>query len=205
MCYLIQIYLSRNEEFPLEISKSQYYRRYHIILAKNLYNLIHDKLGTNYSDNTMLIWNAPSDYLKDGKILNPTIFQNLMYGEDIMLSSIEKVCKYFDLDVINALSEGVDRDTVSPETVYTERLSKNLISYIDSLPDIVGVSGSSIDELVEKAFIALTRIPPSPEDPKLQKSLLKKALEGKDLKLSSITRICDYFDIELEMLLKPVS
>lgn len=188
----------------MEISKSQYYRRYHIIIAKNLYNLIYDKLGTNYSDSTMFICNAPNYYLKDGETLNPTIFQNLMYGEDIMLSSIQKVCDYFDQDVIAALVSKPDYSSRS-ETSYSERLSKNLLNHIDTLPEFTTGSNTSLDDVTEKAILAITKIPPSPEDPKLQKSLLKKALEGKDLKLSSITRICDYFDIELEMLLKKVA
>ena len=189
----------------IEIAQSQYHRRYHIILADNLFNLINEKLGSHYADRTMFISEAPSNYLKDGVTLNQSIFQNLMYGEDIMLSSIEKVCDYFDIDIIDALPVDSPYSLYSNEYTYSARLSKNLFKYIDTFPGFMGNSSSSIDDVVERVFLALTRIPPSPEDPKLQKSLLKKALEGKDLKLSSITRICDYFDIELEMLLKPVA
>lgn len=187
----------------MEIIKSQYYRRYHIILAENLFNQISEKLGRDYLDKNMFICNAPSDYLKDGNTLNPSIFQNLMYGEDIMLSSIEKVCDYFDIDVIDALVVKSVPGLIYSDTPYSVRLSSNLLNYIDILTNYMGISSASLDDISEKAILVLTRLPPSPSDPKLQKSLLRKALEGKDLKLSSLTRICDYFNIELEMLLKP--
>ncbi|MBE1286208.1 MAG: hypothetical protein GJ671_00605 [Alteromonadaceae bacterium] len=187
----------------MEIKQNQYYRRYHIILAENMFNLINEKLGRDYADSTMFINKAPSDYMKDGETLNQSIFQNLMYGEDIMLSSIERVCDYFDIDIIDALIANSPYSPDSSKDAYSARLSKNLFKYIDTLPNFMATSSTSVDDVSEKAILAMTKLPPSPSDPKLQKSLLKKALEGKDLKLSSITRICDYFDIELEMLLKP--
>ena len=187
----------------MEISKSQYYRRYHIILAENLFNVIHKKLGRDYADSTIFIWEAPNDYMKVGEVLNPSIFQNLMYGEDVMLSSIQRVCDYFDIDVMDGLVANSDTNSIDTGTSYSERLSKNLLSHIESLPYEIDHPNLTLDEVSQKAILALTNLPPLPSDPKLQKSLLKKALEGKDLKLSSITRICDYFDINLETLLKP--
>ena len=175
----------------MEISKSQYYRRYHIILAENIYSLVFDK-----AENEQL------DY-KIGETLNPTIYRNLVSGEDTMLSSIEKVCRYYDIDIIVALSNE-NKQVSKPQELdksYNLRLKENLENYLLS----TFKASSNLDELCENALFRKELIPPSPSDPKLQKSLLKKALEGKDLKLSSITRICDYFDIELEMLLKPVS
>lgn len=142
---------------------------------------------------------------KIGETLNPTIYQNLVGGEDTMLSSIEKVCRYYDIDILEVLSNkavhGFDHRALDKE--YTLRLMDNLKSYLLSTFNASNESYLNLDELCEDALFRQRCIPPSPSNPKLQKSLLKKALEGKDLKLSSITRICDYFDIELEMLLKP--
>ena len=177
----------------MDINKSQFYRRYHIILAENIYSLVFSKAGNNQFD------------FKIGETLNPTIYQNLVSGEDTMLSSIEKVCRYYDIDVSEALTDKTSHslEIENIEKPYNLRLKENLGSYLLSTFKFSNIHSTNLDEVCEEALFRSRIIPPSPSDPKLQKSLLQKALEGKDLKLSSITRICDYFDIELEMLLKP--
>lgn len=102
------------------ISKSQYYRRYHIIIAQNIYNHVFEK-----AENKQISY-------KIGETLNPTIYQNLVGGEDTMLSSIEKVCRYYDIDILEVLSNkavhGFDHRALDKE--YTLRLMDNLKSYL---------------------------------------------------------------------------
>lgn len=187
----------------MEISKSQYYRRYHIIIAENMRQALSAKTNTNYDSAIMASGCAPSDYNKIGEVLNPSALSNLLLGEDMMLSTIEHVCNYFDIEIIDVLNGKFDTNEIKryPEGDYPSRFADNLKIYIEN--KVIHSKCNSLAELCEQGLIYDFKTPPSPSDPKLQKSLLKKALEGKDLKLSSITRICDYFDIELEMLLKP--
>lgn len=187
----------------MEISKSQYYRRYHIIVAENMRRALSAKTNTNYDSAIMASACAQSDYNKIGETLNPSALGGLLLGDDMMLSNIEHICNYFDIEIMDVLNNNFGDGEIKTysESNYCSRLAANLKVYIEN--KVIDSKSNSLAELCEKGLIYDFIISPSPSDPKLQKSLLKKALEGKDLKLSSITRICDYFDIELELLLKP--